>query len=280
MLLVRSAPKSQSIPASGVAGGHRTKSPTVELSGSGAISREQRAARRDGGTASSEAVEDYVRAILRTARGSRRVASTTGIAEYLAVTPASVSSMFKKLARLELVVYEPYRGVRLTADGERLALRLTRRHRLLETMLSEVLGMPLERVHAEADRLEHHISAELEELIAARLGERSLDPHGDPIPTADLTVPRDDTMPLADARAGQSGKVARVPDGDAEVLRYLSETARLRPGTLFVVHEKQPFGGPMVLALGGRRVVLDRPVAALVRVRLTTAVHDGRDDRA
>ena len=132
---------------------------------------EELAAGWDGPAAGSEAVEDYVRAILHTARGRGRVASTTEVAAFLGVTPASVSSMFKKLARLELVVYEPYRGVRLTADGERLALRLTRRHRLLETILSEGLGMPLERVHAEADRLEHHMSAELEALLAARLAE-------------------------------------------------------------------------------------------------------------
>ncbi len=134
----------------------------------------------------SEAVEDYVRAIFRTARGPRQVASTTEVADFLGVTPASVSNMFKKLARRQLVLYLPYRGVSLTAEGERLALRVTRRHRLLETFLVEALGMSPERVHAEADRLEHHISAELEGLIAARLGQPSLEPHGDPIPGPDL----------------------------------------------------------------------------------------------
>lgn len=119
--------------------------------------------------ASSEAVEDYVRAILQTARGPRRVASTTEVAEFLGVTPASVSGMFKKLARLELVVYVPYRGVSLTRAGMQLALRLARRHRLLEAFLAETLGMPLDHVRDEADRLEHHISCELEALIAARL---------------------------------------------------------------------------------------------------------------
>ena len=130
----------------------------------------------------SEAAEDYIRAIFRTARGPRQVASTTEVADFLGVTPASVSNMFKKLARRELVLYLPYRGVSLTADGERLALRVTRRHRLLETFLVEALGMSPGRAHPEADRLEHHISAELEGLIAARLGEPSLDPQRDPFP--------------------------------------------------------------------------------------------------
>jgi len=241
---------------------------------------EQLAADGDGRTAGSEAVEDYVRAIFRTARGPRRVASTTEVADFLGVTPASVSNMFKKLARRELVLYLPYRGVSLTAGGERLALRVTRRHRLLETFLVEALGMSLERVHAEADRLEHHISGELEELIAARLGEPSLDPHGDPIPAADLTFPAEDTITLADVQAGQEGEVARIPDEDAEMLRYLSQTARLVPGTRFLVHENQPFGGPLVLGVGKRRVVLGRALATLLRVRVTPPQPDRPSDGA
>ena len=119
----------------------------------------------------SEAVEEYVRAIVRTARGPRRVASTTPVAAFLEVTPASVSSMFQKLARLELVTYVPYQGVSLTPAGERMARRINRRHRLLEAFLAQTLEMSSDRVRMEADRLEHHISAELEDLLAARLGE-------------------------------------------------------------------------------------------------------------
>lgn len=132
---------------------------------------EQLAAWREDRAASSEAVEDYVRAILHTARGPRLVASTTGVAEVLGVTPASVSSMFKKLARLELVAYLPYRGVSLTSEGTRLARRLAHRHRLIETFLTQALGMTPQRAHLEADRLEHHVSAELEALIARHLSE-------------------------------------------------------------------------------------------------------------
>jgi len=121
----------------------------------------------------SEAVEHYVRAIHRTARGRRRVASTSEVAAFLAVSPASVSSMFGKLARLGLAVHVPYRGVSLTPDGTRLARRSARRHRLLETFLVETIGMPLEQARAEADRLEHHISPDLEAHLAARLAERA-----------------------------------------------------------------------------------------------------------
>ncbi len=132
-------------------------------------SAEQFAAGMDGPAAGSGAVEDYVRAIHHTARGRRQIASTTEVAGFLAVTPASVSSMFKKLARLELVVYVPYRGVSLTAAGRELALRVTRRHQVLETFLVEVLGMPLDRARVTADRLEHQVSFELEDLLAAHL---------------------------------------------------------------------------------------------------------------
>ncbi len=136
----------------------------------------------------SEAVEEYVRAIFHTARGPRRVASTTPVASFLGVTPTSVSGMFKKLARLELVTYVPYRGVSLTSAGQLLAVRLTRRHRLLVSFLAEALDVSVDRISVEADRLAHHVSPEFEELIAARVGEPSLDPDGD-APSAAGAVP-------------------------------------------------------------------------------------------
>jgi DtxR family transcriptional regulator, Mn-dependent transcriptional regulator len=217
-----------------------------------------------------------VRAVLRTARGPRRVASTTEVAEFLGVTPASVSSMFKKLARLELVVYVPYRGVRLTQAGTQLALRIARRHRLLEAFLLETVGMSLDHVHDEADRLEHHISSEFEALIAARLGEPLHDSHGDPVRAADLNLPADDTVALADVQAGQVGQIACVPNVDPAVMRHLHETARIAPGTRFMVLERQPFDGPLVLGVGSRRVVLDRALAASLRARLAPLAPDGR----
>ena len=215
----------------------------------------------------SSTVEDYVKAIRRAARGPSRTASTTEVADVLGVTPGSVSAMFKRLADLRLVDHVPYRGVTLTADGERLALRITRRHRLLETFLVEALGMPWDRVHVEADRLEHHLSDELEQRIAATLGEPTADPHGDPIPSADLAMPVEDTVALGALEAGQGGEVASVSDSHPEMLRYLSDVARIGPGTPFQVQDKQPFGGPLVLRIGSRTVILGAPLAASVRVR-------------
>lgn len=215
----------------------------------------------------SAAVEDYVKAIQRTARGPRRSASTTGVAEALGVTPGSASAMFKRLAELKLVVHVPYQGVTLTPEGQRLALRIIRRHRLLETFLVETLGMPWDRVHVEADRLEHHLSDELEQRIAASLGEPTVDPHGDPIPDADLTMPPEDTVLLREMEVGQAGEIASVSDANSQMLRYLSEVARLGPGTAFVVQDKQPFAGPLILRVGERSVVLGAPLAAAVHVR-------------
>lgn len=122
----------------------------------------------------SQAVEDYVRAVFHTARGPRQIASTTPVAACLGVTPTSVSSMFKKLAQLDLVIYVPYRGVSLTPAGQRLALQVVRRHRLLVSFLVETLDVSVDRISVEADRLVYHVSLELEELIAARVGEPSL----------------------------------------------------------------------------------------------------------
>ncbi len=214
---------------------------------------------------SSEAVEDYVRAILRTARGPRRVASTTEVAECLGVTPASVSGMFKKLARLELVVYVPYRGVSLTRTGMQLALRVTRRRRLLEAFLAETLGMPLDHVHDEADRLEHALSEELEARIDASLGHPTSDPHGDPIPGPDLQLDSPRVTALADLREGDQRRVRRVPDGDGELLRYLS-SLRLVPGSRVEVRRAAPFGGPLTVSVEGNEHAISRELAASIGV--------------
>lgn len=214
----------------------------------------------------SEAIADYLKAIRRIARGPRRIASTTGVAQFHGVAPASVSSMFRRLAALGLVRYVPYCGVTLTSTGERLAARLARRQRLLESFLVERLGMTWERAHAEADRLEHHISAHLEQVLAASLGE-PLDPHDDAVVATAVPLP-EDTVALMDLDAGQVGEIASVPE-EPRMLRYLTDRAQVRQGTRFVVHEKQPFGGPLVLRIGSRTVVLGGALACSVRARLT-----------
>jgi DtxR family transcriptional regulator, Mn-dependent transcriptional regulator len=161
--------------------------------------------------------------------------------------------------------------VRLTADGRRVALEVIRHHRLLELFLAEALEMPWDRVHAEAEVLEHVISEELEQLIADKLGDPTLDPHGDPIPSAELELNEPETRPLDRLGEGDGGVFVRVSDADPEMLRYLSDRG-ISPGDRLSVRERQPFGGPLLVsfadgacehAIGGRlaramRVQVDR----------------------
>lgn len=179
---------------------------------------------RDGERESRVAVQDYVKAIWTVASDSDDGEVATGaIASQLGVSPASVSGMVRRLETDGLVVREPYRGVRLTDHGRSLALEMVRHHRLLESFLARALGMSWDRIHAEAEVLEHHISEELEELIDAHLGRPEFDPHGHPIPRRDGTVPDQRLRALPDLTVGESATVAQVRDDSPEVLRYLDE---------------------------------------------------------
>jgi DtxR family Mn-dependent transcriptional regulator len=210
------------------------------------------------------AVQDYTKAIyaLESRDGS---ASTTALAERLDVRPASVSGMLKKLAALGLVEHEPYRRVRLTERGRLVALEVIRHHRLLELFLVENLGMSWDEVHAEAEVLEHVLSEDLEELIAAKLGDPTLDPHGDPIPSRELTVADDDTRTLYDLAPGTDGTFARVSDSDPEMLRFLGERG-ITPGARLEVLERQPFDGPLYVRFGDEVHVLGAVLARAMRV--------------
>ena len=177
----------------------------------------------------SEAVQDYAKAIYSLYRRAGKPVATSALAERLAVSPASASAMLKRLVSLGLVTHQPYRGTELTEAGERVALEVIRHHRLLELYLAEALGMSWDRVHAEAEVLEHAISPELSELIAEKLGHPTHDPHGDPIPTADGSIDEQDTVPLAELEPGQSGVFTRISDSDPEMLRYLSQRG-IAPG--------------------------------------------------
>src|SRR6476620_11195105 len=157
--------------------------------------------------------------------------------------------MVKKLDGLGLVRHLPYHGVELTPAGRRVALEVLRHHRLLELYLAQSLGVPWDRVHDEAEVLEHHISEELEELIANALGNPTHDPHGDPIPTRDLELIEDTTCKLDALEPGQCGRFTRISDHDPEMLRYLAERG-IAPGDLFEVVDKQPFGGPLFVRFG------------------------------
>jgi DtxR family Mn-dependent transcriptional regulator len=212
-------------------------------------------------------VQDYAKAIYALERRTGEPVGTNALAERLGVTAASASSMVKRLDGLGLVAHVPYRGVQLTEAGERVALEVLRHHRLLEAYLAESLGVPWDRVHAEAEVLEHHLSEELEELIAAKLGHPTHDPHGDPIPSADLRIDEGETQPLHGLAAGDRGTFVRVSDADPEMLRYLAERG-IAPGAPVEVLEKQPFDGPVFARFGEDVHVLGGALARAMRVEL------------
>jgi DtxR family Mn-dependent transcriptional regulator len=198
----------------------------------------------------SPAVQDYAKAIysleLRCDGGA---VTTNALAERLGVSAASASSMVKRLDGIGLVEHVPYKGVVLTDRGMKVALEVLRHHRLLERYLAEELGVPWDRVHDEAEVLEHVLSDELEELIAAKLGHPTIDPHGDPIPTAELEIVERATVGMDGLEIGDIGRFVRVSDSDPEMLRYLSARG-IAPGDDFEVLDKQPFGGPVFARFG------------------------------
>lgn len=192
------------------------------------------------------AQEDYLKAIyeIQLQFPDQRV-GTSRLAENLGVSSPSVTGMLKKMATSNLVVYRRYRGVLLTPKGEEIALQVLRRHRLIESFLVEVLGFPWDEIHLEADRLEHVVSENLEDRIAALLDDPEIDPHGAHIPTKDLrTTQPHNELPLTDVEVGHPAKIKRVSDKDPELLRYLGEL-NLTPSERVEVVDKGPFGGPV-----------------------------------
>ncbi len=191
----------------------------------------------------SRAMEDYLKAIYQSAGDDGKV-STSNLAQQMNCSPASVTNMLQKLSELKLVEYEPYQGVTLTLTGRNIALEILRHHRLIELYLADVLGYSWDKVHAEAEQLEHVISEEFEERIDQALGHPTIDPHGDPIPTKEgkITVPP--LQPLWETPGGEKVKVCRVSDRDPEVLRYLA-TIGIFPDVEINVLKKSPFNGPI-----------------------------------
>jgi DtxR family transcriptional regulator, Mn-dependent transcriptional regulator len=216
----------------------------------------------------SPAVEDYAKAIYQLGEQCDGAVSTNALAERLAVTPASASGMVRKLDELGLVEHVPYKGVRLTDAGARLALEMLRHHRLLELYLAKALGVPWDRVHDEAEVLEHVLSEDLEALIAAKLGHPTRDPHGDPIPSAELVIAEERTESLAALEPGASGILVRISDAEPEMLRYLSERG-IALGDSFAVVDKQPFDGPLFVRFGDTVHVLGGALARALRVEAT-----------
>ena len=217
---------------------------------------------------SSVAIEDYAKAIHALERRTGGPVSTSAIAERLAVSPGSVTPMLKRMGELGLVRHEPYHGVTLTPAGARVALEVIRHHRLIESYLAEALGMPWDRVHDEAEVLEHYISEELEARMASALGEPSHDPHGDPIPNRELTLQGEEGVPLAELEAGDAGTFVRVSDSDPEMLRYLDGEG-IRPGAALRVRERQPFDGPVFIRIGHADHAIGARLASRMLVRLS-----------
>ena len=211
------------------------------------------------------AVEDYAKAIYSLTGWGEETASTNDLAGKLGVKAGSVSAMIKKLDEAGLVERVPYHGVRLTADGTRVAMAVLRRHRLLELFLAEVLDVPWDRVHDEAEVLEHALSEDLTDLISAKLGEPDFDPHGDPIPDRDLEITETETTALADLAPGDLARFVRVSDSNPEMLAYLSQCG-IAVGDQLELVDRQPFDGPITVKIGGEAHVLGLTLAQAMRV--------------
>ena len=212
----------------------------------------------------SPSAEDYLKHLY--VLGQAGKVSTQALADALEVAPASVTGMLRKLTEQGLVAHAPYQGARLTAEGERVALEVLRHHRLLELFLHRALGVPLDEVHEEAEALEHALSEKLEARIAAWLGDPTHDPHGDPIPTLSGELPARAERRLTQLAVGNTARVARIPDADAEQLRALV-AADLTPGATVTMQSVDTALGTLTVQVGGHPLTLALAVAAQVRVQ-------------
>ena len=202
----------------------------------------------------SAAAEDYLKTIYKLQKGCEAVGrvTTSLVAERMEVAAASATNMIKKLADKSLLKHTPYRGVELTRAGERLALETLRHHRLLELYLSRELGFAWDRVHAEAERMEHAISEEFEERIDQALGHPTVGAHGEPIPTREGEIHEPPYLRLSELKTGQQAVIRRVIDRSAEMLRYLDQIG-LQLGTRVEIDTRAPFNGPLLLEVEAQR---------------------------
>jgi DtxR family Mn-dependent transcriptional regulator len=216
----------------------------------------------------SQTVENYLKAIFQAqiALGQPNALVPMGqLAAALHVVPGTATTMVKALSDSGLAHYEPYAGVRLTRSGEKLAALVLRRHRLIELFLVKVMGMSWSEVHDEAENLEHAVSDRLIDLIDQMLGRPEVDPHGDPIPTAELELAEDDDRPLSELARGGAAVIRRVPDGDPGLLRYLAELGFV-PDERVVMLAHAPFDGPLTVEVAGERHAISRELAQRIRI--------------
>jgi DtxR family Mn-dependent transcriptional regulator len=210
----------------------------------------------------SRATEDYLKTIYQFSADGGKV-STSRLAQGLNCSAASVTNMLQRLSELKLVEYEPYQGAVLTAAGQNIALEILRHHRLIELYLAEVLGYSWDKVHAEAEQLEHVISEEFEEKIDRALGHPTIDPHGHPIPSKDGEIEEPPSRSLWDASGGEEVKVCRVSDQDPKALRYLAEIG-IFPDVELIVLKKSPFNGPIHIEVNKSEHTLSEELASQV----------------
>ncbi len=198
----------------------------------------------------SHSVQDYLKTIykLQNGHGADGSVNTTLLSETMGVAAASVTSMFKKLAEMNLVRHTPYKGVALTDAGEKAALEVVRHHRLLERYLMDTLGYSWDEVDAEADRLEHVISEDFEDRIDKAMGYPTIDPHGDPIPAKDGSIHRENTCRLSEISVGKRVQIRHVSDHDPNMLRYMEDLG-LVPAATVEIRERAPFNGPLLVAV-------------------------------
>jgi DtxR family Mn-dependent transcriptional regulator len=212
----------------------------------------------------TDSMEQYLQTICRLG-GEQSPVALSALADHLGISSVSTHEMIKKLVARELVTYEPYKGVTLTAEGQTQALCVIRRHRLWERFLADVLGIPWDRVHEEACQLEHATSSLVEEKLAQFLQEPETCPHGHPVAGADCC--REEGLPLSDLEPGQRAVILRVAENNADMLRYLAEL-ELKPQAVIEVEAVAPFDGPLTLRIGESRQVIGRQVASQITVQM------------
>lgn len=214
----------------------------------------------------SSVMEDYLKAIYHLHQKKGR-ANTNDLAKQMKVSAPTVTQMIKRLVELRLVKHEPYKGVSLTSTGDKMALETIRHHRLIEQYLYEALGIPWDKVHKEADKLEHVISEELESRIAEVLNHPTHDPHGSPIPSMDLVIEEEELFYLTDLSINTKGVISEVPDEDSRLLCYLDELG-LKPDTPFILRSVEPYGGSVALEVSGKTIYLGSEAARQIKVKV------------
>jgi DtxR family Mn-dependent transcriptional regulator len=216
----------------------------------------------------SPTIEDYLKTIYKLQRRQGRV-NTSAIAERLALSDATVTAMIKRLAKEKFLKHISYHGVVLTEKGEKIALRVIRRHRLVELFLKEVLGLDWDKVHVEAEKLEHFISDEILDRMDHVLGYPKTDPHGDPIPTGEGVIEEvEEGRSLADVETGRTVTISSVSDGDPKKLRFMAELG-LFPKVKVRIEDKSPFEGDLFIKVGSSEHRLPRDVARSIYVTQT-----------